>query len=86
MQSGPVPPFSILRLGSKNVKVLRPIVNNYVTERKDLERYSNELFEQLTSGKVKVQIFKVYPLKDAKQAQVDLEARLTTGKLLIKCD
>ena len=81
-----MPPFSLLRLGPKNVKVLRPIVNGYVTEREDLERYSSELFEQLTSGQVKVQIFKVYPLKDAKQAQIDLEARLTTGKLLIKCD
>ncbi|KAF3803854.1 putative quinone oxidoreductase [Colletotrichum gloeosporioides] len=84
--SGAVPPFDILKLGPKNLKVMRPVVNNYVATREELEKYSSELFEMITSGKVEVAIHKAYPLKDVKQAHTDLESRNTTGKLLLKID
>ncbi|KJZ77804.1 hypothetical protein HIM_02981 [Hirsutella minnesotensis 3608] len=84
--SGAVPPFSILQLGPKNVKLLRPIVYGYVAERKDLEKYSQELFDLVASGKVNVAIHEVYPLKDVARAHTDIESRKTTGKLVIKCD
>ncbi|KAI8317553.1 putative quinone oxidoreductase [Colletotrichum sp. SAR11_240] len=84
--SGAVPPFDILKLGPKNLKVMRPVVNNYVATREELEKYSGELFEMITSGKVEVAIHKAYPLKDVKQAHTDLESRNTTGKLLLKID
>ncbi|KAK2594773.1 hypothetical protein QQS21_007520 [Conoideocrella luteorostrata] len=84
--SGAVAPLSILRLGAKNVKLMRPVVNGYVAERKDLEKYSNELFELVTSGKINVAIHDVYPLSEAARAHVDIESRKTTGKLLISCE
>ncbi|WYZ46078.1 hypothetical protein EsH8_IX_000303 [Colletotrichum jinshuiense] len=84
--SGAVPPFDILKLGSKNLKVMRPVVNNYTATREELERYSAELFEMVTSGKVEVAIHKAYPLQDVKTAHTDLESRNTTGKLLLKID
>ncbi|KAH7353556.1 quinone oxidoreductase [Plectosphaerella cucumerina] len=84
--SGAVPPFDILRLGPKNLKIMRPVVNNYVAERHELEKYSSELFEMLVTGKVKIDVHKTYPLKDAAQAHVDLEGRKTTGKLIIKTE
>ncbi len=83
-QSGAVDPLSILRLGPKNVRLMRPIVNGYVTERKDLEKYAAELFELINSGKVDVRIYDVYPLTEAARAHTDIESRKTTGKLLIK--
>lgn len=83
-QSGAVDPLSILRLGPKNVRLMRPIVNGYVQKREDLEKYAAELFELVTSGKVDVRIHDVYPLAEAARAHTDIESRKTTGKLLIK--
>ncbi|OHE92587.1 NADPH2:quinone reductase [Colletotrichum orchidophilum] len=84
--SGAVPPFDILKLGPKNLKVMRPIVNNYTATREELEKYSTELFDMITSGKVEVAIHKAYPLQDVKTAHEDLESRKTTGKLILKID
>jgi len=83
--SGAVEPLSILKLAPKNVRLMRPVVNGYVTEREDLERYSNELFDLVAGGKVEARIHEVYPLAEAKRAQADIESRKTTGKLLLKC-
>lgn len=42
------------------------------------------VFEQLQKGTLKPQIYKVYPLQDAAQAQDDLESGKSIGKLLLK--
>lgn len=85
-QSGAVPPFSILQLGAKNIRLMRPVVNGYVAERADLERYSAELFDLVAQAKVNVAIHAVYPLSDVARAHEDIEGRRTTGKLLVNCD
>ena len=41
------------------------------------------LFKQISSGNVKIEIYKKYNLKDAVQAHKDLEARLLTGPAVI---
>ncbi|GKT70241.1 quinone oxidoreductase [Colletotrichum tofieldiae] len=82
--SGAVPPFDILKLGQKNLKVMRPVVNNYTATREELESYSAELFDMITSGKLEIAIHKAYPLQDVKSAHADIESRKTTGKLLLK--
>ncbi|KAG8410018.1 hypothetical protein J3458_019089 [Metarhizium acridum] len=84
--SGPVPDFSILRLSDKNVTLLRPKVHGYVSERRDLEKYSAELFEKITSGQVKIAIHDIYPLKEVGRAHSDLESRKTKGKLLLSVE
>lgn len=82
--SGAVPPFSISTLTSKNLKVLRPTVFNYLVTPEEWDYYSTSLKELVESGKLKVDISKVYSLEDYKQAAADLEGRKTTGKLLLK--
>ncbi|EOO01151.1 putative quinone oxidoreductase protein [Phaeoacremonium minimum UCRPA7] len=82
--SGKVPPFDLLDLGPKNVKLLRPVVFNYIATREELETYTRELFDFILSGKVDVKIHEVYPLKDVGRAHSDLEGRKTTGKLLLQ--
>ncbi|KAG6264723.1 hypothetical protein E4U49_001476 [Claviceps purpurea] len=84
--SGAVPPVNILKLGAKNVKLVRPVLYGYITERKDLEAYSQELFTLVASGKLDVVIHDVYPLSEVARAHVDIESRKTTGKLLIRCE
>lgn len=65
---------------------MRPVVDNYVTTREELERYSGELFEMLASGKLEVAVHKIYKQSDAASAHADLESRKTTGKLLLKIE
>ncbi|KAG6041342.1 hypothetical protein E4U41_004872 [Claviceps citrina] len=84
--SGAVPPVNILRLGAKNVKLMRPVLYGYLAERADLEAYSDELFRLVASGTLNVAVHDVYPLSEAARAHVDIESRRTTGKLLISCD
>lgn len=85
-QSGAVPPVNLLRLGAKNVQLMRPVLYGYVSERKDFEKYTSELFDFVTSNELNVAIHDVYPLKDVARAHTDIESRKTSGKLLIKCD
>ncbi|KAK0386073.1 hypothetical protein NLU13_5910 [Sarocladium strictum] len=82
--SGAVEPLSILKLASKNVRLMRPVVNGFVAKREDLERNANQLFDLVKSGKLNVKVHEVYPLKDAARAHTDIESRKTTGKLLLK--
>ncbi|KAM0490545.1 hypothetical protein ACHAP8_011450 [Fusarium lateritium] len=84
--SGAVSLFDILRLGTKNIKLVRPVVDHYVTTREELEMYSGELFEMLGSGKLDVAVYKVYKQSDAVLAHTDLEGRKTTGKLLLEIE
>ena len=44
---------------------------------------SNVLFDKISSGKVKVEIYKKYQLKDIQQAHIDLEARKIIGPAVI---
>ncbi|EFQ32042.1 zinc-binding dehydrogenase [Colletotrichum graminicola M1.001] len=82
--SGAVPPFDILKLGQKNLKIMRPVVNNYTATPDELAKYAGELFDMITSGKLKIAIHKVYPIQDVKSAHTDIESRKTTGKLILK--
>ncbi|KAF1985125.1 NAD(P)-binding protein [Aulographum hederae CBS 113979] len=82
--SGAVPPVTIARLSGKNVKLLRPTLFNYITTRDEFETYSNELFQFVSRDKLDVRVHEVYPLSESARAQEDLEARKTTGKLLLK--
>lgn len=81
-----MPPVSILTLAAKNVKLVRPTVNGYVAQREELERYSAELFELVTAGKVTLGVHDVYPLQEAARAHSDLESRKTKGKLLLSIE
>lgn len=82
LTQGAVPPFTIARLGAKNVRLMRPRLFPFVEERKDLERYADELFGMIRDGKLKIRS-KVYPLSDAAKAQEDLEGRKSIGKLVL---
>ena len=75
--------MEVFRLAPKNLRLLRPVLNNYIVTREELEKYSNELFGLIQSKKIEVDIHKIYPLKEVGQAHLDLEGRKTTGKLLL---
>lgn len=84
-KSGAPEPLNILRLGTKNIKLTRPVISGYVNDREDLVKYSKELFDLVLSKKVNIRLHKIYPLKDVVQSHKDLESRTTSGKLLLEC-
>jgi len=82
--SGPVDPISPLVLSQKGSLFLtRPTLFNYVAAREELETAAGELFEMLTSGRVKVELNQRFPLKEAAEAHRALEARKTTGSTIL---
>ncbi|ETW86788.1 quinone oxidoreductase 1 [Heterobasidion irregulare TC 32-1] len=84
--SGLVPPFSIVRLNQKNLKLLRPTETNYTVTLEEREYYGAQLFDLISKGDLKVNIFGDYPFtaKGVRQAQLDLTGGKTTGKLIVK--
>jgi NADPH2:quinone reductase len=54
-----------------------------VTDRDGLLRRSNELFDWITGGDLKVSIQEVFPLAEAGSAQQLMGDGKTTGKLLL---
>jgi NADPH:quinone reductase len=82
--SGPVPPFDLIQLSQKgSLYVTRPTLTHYVATREDLEMRAGAVFGMIAAGKLKLRIAHTYHLEDATQAHRDLEARRTTGKLLL---
>lgn len=82
--SGPVPPVELGILAAKgSLFVTRPTLVTYTAARKDLEATANELFEVVSSGKVKIALTRTYPLAEAMQAHRDLEGRRTTGSVVL---
>lgn len=82
--SGAIPPFNITKLTSKNLKLLRPVLFGYVADKEEWDYYSSKLIGLLGSGKLKVDITEVFPLKDYKLAAEMLEGRKTTGKIVLE--
>jgi NADPH2:quinone reductase len=83
--SGLVPPLDPAILGVKGSLFLtRPGLNQYIATREELVTRANHLFAWLTSGAVKVRINHTFPLADAVKAHQELEARRTTGKVLLE--
>ncbi len=82
--SGPVPPFDLSLLSQKgSLMITRPTLATFVATKHLLEGNSADLFDAVTSGKVKIHVNQTYPLKDAAQAHRDLEARKTTGSTVL---
>ncbi len=82
--SGAVPPVNLGILSQKgSLYVTRPTLMTYVAARADLEAASSALFDVVKSGKVKIEITARYKLADAANAHRDLEARRTTGSVIL---
>jgi NADPH2:quinone reductase len=82
--SGQVPPLDPQRLNSGGSLFLtRPTMVHYISDDEELRWRSGEIFSWIARGELDVRIGGTYPLAQARQAQEDLAARRTTGKLLL---
>jgi NADPH2:quinone reductase len=82
--SGAVPPFNPLILSQKGSLFLtRPTLGHYTATRETLDETATNLFAVIERGAVKIAPPTHYKLADAAQAHRDLEARKTTGSLVL---
>lgn len=63
--------------------VTRPTLGTHVVPRSRLEASSEEMFDLMLKGKIKVDIDQRYGLADAAKAHVDLAGRKTTGSSVL---
>jgi NADPH2:quinone reductase len=82
--SGAVPPFDLIRLSTMgSLYVTRPTLKDYTATREELEQRAGDVLRWIADGTLKLRLEHTYPLADAAQAHRDLEARKTTGKVLL---
>ena len=82
--SGPVPPFDPQLLAQRgSLHLTRPRLFDYIRGREALLARASEVLGWVADGTLKVRIGERWPLARAGDAHRALEARTTTGKLLL---
>jgi len=83
--SGPVPPFDLIQLSGKgSLFVTRPTLWHYIATRAELEWRAGDVLGWAAKGELNLRTEHRYALEAAAQAQIDLESRRTTGKILLE--
>jgi NADPH2:quinone reductase len=82
--SGPPDPLNTATLAPKgSLYVQRPTLQTYTRTPELLRERATAVFELVRDGKLDVRVGHRYPLAEARRAHEDLEARCTTGKVLL---
>ena len=82
--SGPLKEINVTKqIQPKGLFFTRPSMGQYLSTDAELLEASNELFDQLNYGKVKIEIFKKYDLENVIQAHKDLESRKIIGPAIL---
>ncbi len=82
--SGPLSDINVPKLiQPKGLYLTRPSMQQYLSTKEELEEASEVLFYKVTSGKVKIEIFKEYKLENIVDAHRDLEGRKILGPAVI---
>ena len=82
--SGALDPIDVPKvLQPKGLYFVRPSMQQYLITNKELNEATNMLFEKISSGKIKIEIFKKYKLDEVETAHRDLQARKVIGPAVI---
>ena len=82
--SGPLSDINVPKLiQPKGLYFTRPSMQQYLGTKEEIEEGAKLLFEKVSSGKVKIEIFKKYKLEDVVQSHIDLESRKILGPAII---
>jgi NADPH2:quinone reductase len=81
--SGPVPPFAVAKLSAGSYSVSRPMLFHYTTEPSVRDAMAGDLFSAIADGSIKVEAPRTFPLAEAGAAHRALEARETTGSVVL---
>ncbi|MBR2536870.1 MAG: quinone oxidoreductase [Hyphomicrobium sp.] len=80
--SGPVPPFDLTLLRG-SLFATRPSLFAYTSSRQELLDNAAELFDLVARGQISIAVNHRYALVEAAAAHRDLEARKTTGSIVL---
>ncbi|GAA0562579.1 quinone oxidoreductase family protein [Actinomadura livida] len=81
---GPVPPFDPQRLNAAgSVYLARPSLAHFTEVREELLERAADVYGWVGSGALRVHVGRRHDLAEAATAHADLEARRSTGKLLL---
>ncbi|XP_031503253.1 uncharacterized protein LOC116266249 [Nymphaea colorata] len=81
--SGTPDPIPLSSLAAKSLFLTRPSLMQYTETRDELLEAAGEVFANVASGILRVHVNHTYPLSQAAQAHADLEARKTTGSIVL---
>ena len=82
--SGPLSDINVPKmLQPKGLYLVRPAMQQYLSTKEELDEASKIMFEKISSGKVKINIFKKYKLDQVIEAHKDLEGRKILGPAVI---
>lgn len=82
--SGPVPPFSLQELASRgSLFATRQTLFTHIGPRAALEEIAADLFAVIAAGVVEIPLSKRWKLSEAADAHRALEARATTGSMVL---
>jgi len=82
--SGPVPPVDPQRLNAGgSLYLTRPSLAHYAADRDELLQRGSDVLQWARDGELDVRVGETHPLEDAAVAHERLEARKTTGKVLL---
>ena len=78
--SGQVPPINAMELAVKgSLYVTRPALADYIADPAERAALAGELFDDVGSGRISIEINQTYALEDAVQAHRDLESGRSIG-------
>lgn len=75
-------PIEIMSL-PRSIKLGYAVYHDHIPTPERLRAATARLFDWIESGELKIHIGGIYPLAEADRAHADMEARRTTGKLLL---
>ncbi len=82
--SGPVAPLNVATLAAKgSIYVTRATLFTHIATRETTQAMADDLFDMVTSGRVRIRIDQRYALADVAQAHRDLESRRNTGSSVL---
>ena len=82
--SGALNPIDVTKvLQPKGLYFVRPSMQQYLRNSNELNEAANMLFEKISSGKIKVEIYNKYKLDEVEKAHQDLEGRKIIGPAVI---
>jgi NADPH2:quinone reductase len=81
--AGAIAPLDLSLLSRKSATLSGPVLFHHTADPADLRDISGNLFAMIRRGAVRVAINQRYPLAEAARAHADLEARRTTGSILL---
>jgi NADPH:quinone reductase len=82
--SGKAEPIEPTLLSAKgSLYLTRPVLGAYIADRASLERRAGDVLGWVAAGKLSVRVGASFPLAEAAEAHRQLEARKTTGKVIL---